>query len=149
MYKKILVPLDGSTLAESALSHVRAIATGCSVPAVDLLYVVTSVLPAFYASHTIDETVYIKAEVEHEAWAKGYLDKVVKQLQKDGVAAKGVVVKGNPSENILNYAEKNGIDLIVMSTHGRSGPARWALGSVADRVVRLSAVPVMVVRSSS
>jgi len=59
----------------------------------------------------------------------------------------GVVVVGNPPEEILRYADENGIDLILMATHGRSGISRWFIGSVADRVLRSSRVPVLLVRA--
>ena len=61
-----------------------------------------------------------------------------------GVTTKSVTIEGKPAEAIVDYAEKNGIDLIVMSTHGRSGPSRWALGSVADKVIRSSTVAVLI-----
>ncbi len=146
MYQKILVPLDGSDLSGCALEHVRTIAKGCNVPAVVLLNVETPIIYAFG-----DYDVYLtadvidRAETDYKAWANGYLDKMAKELQKEGINARGDLLEGNVAENILDYAVKNGVDLIIMSTHGRSGPARWALGSVADRVIRHSTVPVMAI----
>ncbi|OGO06013.1 MAG: hypothetical protein A2Y60_05020 [Chloroflexi bacterium RBG_13_54_9] len=57
------------------------------------------------------------------------------------------VLMGNPPEEIASYAEESGVDLIVMASHGRSGPSRWAYGSVAEKVFRSSCVPVMMVRA--
>ncbi len=141
MYKKILVPLDGSKLAECVLGHVRGIATGCSVPEVDLLFVVEPI------SGTAGVTYFASVEGQKKliAWGKNYLAKVGKSLVGEGIAARGIVLEGKPAEVILDYAGKNKIDLIMMATHGRSGPARWALGSVTDKVVRLSTVPVFIV----
>ena len=64
---------------------------------------------------------------------------------QEGISARGEVVTGKAADAILDYAEKNNVDLIIMSTHGRSGISRWAFGSVADRVVRHSIAPVLLV----
>ena len=70
-----------------------------------------------------------------------------RRLIKKGVNAKTEVLLGKPAEAITSYAEKNGIDLIIMSSHGRSGISRWASGSVAERVFRSACVPVLMVRA--
>ena len=147
MYKKILVPMDGSKLAECVLDHVRAIATGCDVPEVVLFNVTTAMPPDWYANVApVEDMAAIgKAEEGYQTWMKGYLGKMESSLKQDGITAESVLVKGNAAENILDYTEKNGVDLIIMSTHGRSGPARWFMGSVADRVVRHSTVPVLII----
>ena len=66
-------------------------------------------------------------------------------LNKDGVAAETAVVSGKPAEAILDYAKQNQVELIIMSTHGRSGVGRWAFGSVADRILRYSVAPVLLI----
>jgi nucleotide-binding universal stress UspA family protein len=143
LYQKVLVPLDGSEFGECALEDVRAIAKGCSVPLVELLSVVqppreSSVYgyPEIFREEDLEKVV---------SKAKEYLSRIEKRLKDDGIETISVVLKGNAAENIIDYAAKNKFDLIIMSTHGRSGPARWALGSVADRVIRYSNVPVLVV----
>jgi len=78
------------------------------------------------------------------AQGKNSLAKIERELVADGVAAKSITLEGKPAETIIDYAAKNDIDLIIMSTHGRSGPSRWAFGSVADRVIRSSIVPVLI-----
>ena len=65
------------------------------------------------------------------------------RLAAEGMNVSGVMLEGKAAETIVDYATTKGVDLIVMSTHGRSGPSRWAFGSVADRVVRTSPVPVL------
>jgi nucleotide-binding universal stress UspA family protein len=137
MYNKILVPLDGSKTAECCLGHVVDIAKGCNIPEVILLFVVEPAPAGLYQS---------SAEVREKLrdWSKTYLAGVEKSLTKDGVTAKSVIVEGKAAETIVDYAEKNGIDLIIMSTHGRSGPSRWALGSVADKVIRSSTIAVLI-----
>ena len=67
------------------------------------------------------------------------------KLKSQGLTARTAVVSGNPSEEILDFAGKNQVDLIIMSTHGRSGVSRWVMGSVTDRVLRHSMVPVLAV----
>ncbi|MFC2045727.1 universal stress protein [Chloroflexota bacterium] len=140
MYKKILVPLDGSDLAECTLGHVKAIATGCHVPEVVLLKVIEEpVLPYVEAAFLHDTRDKLEAE------AKDYLSGIAATLKKDGVAADTAVVHGAAAHDILEYAKNNNIDLIIISTHGLSGAFRWVFGSVADRVVRHSPIPVLTV----
>jgi nucleotide-binding universal stress UspA family protein len=66
-------------------------------------------------------------------------------LSKEGIAAQTVIVPGRPADEILNYASKSQVDLIIMSTHGKAGVSRWVFGSVVERVVRNSAAPVLIV----
>lgn len=84
-------------------------------------------------------------ESKLRAEATDYLLKMADNLKKDGVAAETVVVVGWPAEKIMEYSEKNKVDLIIMSTHGRSGITRFTFGSVAEKVSRHSVVPVMTV----
>ncbi len=147
MYRKIVVPLDGSKMAECALGHVEAIAKGCSTLEVDLVRVVRSV-PLWMSGDDmsyIDPGVLAKVVEGEKTSAKVYLDKIVKDLGEKGISAKSVVLNGEPAQTVLDYAEKNGAELIVMSSHGRSGPARWAMGSVAERVTQHAKLPVLVV----
>jgi nucleotide-binding universal stress UspA family protein len=150
MFKKVIVPLDGSELAECVLPHVETFATGCEMPEITFLYVVK---PKFY-QYTFHDTERVKA-IE-------YLEKKVKEARDKGLDADYEVLIGNPSESvtdytyehagdtaggITDYAEKKGADLIVIATHGRSGISRWTHGSVADKVLRSSSVPVLMVRA--
>ncbi len=145
MYQKILAPLDGSTLSECTLDHLKAIATGLKTRSVAVLRVVEPV-------HSQDVSAYAEAGIdialmlqEAEAAAKAYVDKVVADLQQYGIAAEGLIKVGWPADTIIQYAMENSVDLIVMSTHGRSGITRFFMGSVAERVTRHSPVPVLIV----
>lgn len=138
MYRKILVPLDGSKTAECTFGHVVDIARGCAVPEVDLLFVVEPISAGLYQSSDEGRNHLL-------AWGKEYLAGMVKRLADDGITAKPVIIDGEPAETILQYAAENCIDLIIMSTHGRSGPSRWAFGSVTDKVVHTSNVPVLAI----
>lgn len=144
MYKKIVAPLDGSNLSECSLEHVAALAKGCQIPSVVLLNVVEP--PTRYTGYTgISQDALDKIRKEFRAQNEEYLDKVANKLKKKGINASPVIVEGKPADEILNYADKEQADLIIMSTHGSSGFSRWAFGSVADKVIRHSPVPVLVV----
>ena len=141
MYKKILAPLDGSELAECTLSHVEAVATGCHFPEVVLLRVVEP----FHQLPEVSEDLVKKAMEGALENAKGYLSQIADRLRKKGITANTVVLQGQVADEILDFTKKNNIDLIVMSTHGRSGIARWTMGSVTDKIVRHSNVAVLTV----
>jgi len=137
MFKKILVPLDGSKLAEKILPRVEKLVRSCRGE-VHLIRVVVS--------YRIDpkEEKEERERLLQEAW--DYLEKVVSRLRKKRVRAYAVVVYGKDAVQICDFARKDKFDLIAMATHGRSGISRWALGSVADKVLSCSVVPVMLIR---
>jgi nucleotide-binding universal stress UspA family protein len=142
-YQKILVPLDGSDFGECALEHAREIAKACGMPLVVLLTVVQP--PRELNVYGYPESFRQEDLEKIVSRAKEYLAMMGKKLQQDGIETKSMVLKGNAAEIIIDYAAKNNFDLIIMSSRGLSGLARWALGSVTDRVVRYSIVPVLVV----
>jgi nucleotide-binding universal stress UspA family protein len=144
MYDKILVPLDGSQYAQCSLDYVRALASGCKAQEVIVLRVVEPLRADETVLLTeINEDVIPKLEAKKKEEASDYVSGIAKRLGKEGLPARGEVIFGKPEEEIIGYAEKNKFDLIVMSTHGRSGTSKWAFGSVADRVAHYSKVPVM------
>lgn len=145
MYKKILVPLDGSELSERSLEHVKAIAKGCQVPEVVLFGVVEPIVQYGELSGFMSADWGVQAEKQTLDWLKGYIAKLSDGLASEGINVKTAVAYGRAAEQILEYTSKNNVDLIVMTTRGRSGVARWALGSVADRVIHYSPAPVLVV----
>ena len=122
----VIVPLDGSSLAEQSLPHVVALAQ-----ALDLSVNLVRVTP------------------HHEAESIDYLRKVGEELRKQGVPSVDErLLHGHPAAAINDFALEVDDNLVVMTTHGRSGIGRWALGSVTDRVVRHCGDPVLVVRAS-
>jgi len=137
MFKKVLVPLDGSKLAEKILPRVESWVRG-TPSEVHLLRVVVS--------YRVDprEEKEERARLMQEAW--DYLEKIASRLRQKRTRAHAVVVYGKDAVQICDFARKNKFDLIAMATHGRSGISRWALGSVADKVLRCSVVPVMLIR---
>lgn len=146
MYSKILVPLDGSPLAEQILPHVVALAA-CHMSEVVLMQVVsypTSGLPLSDAE--MEAGVRDCVECEDLDYLRTVAEKYFKG-SKLRVTAEIVTGEGPVVDSILDYAAKIGAELIAMSTHGRSGPARWIIGSVAERVTRASKLPVLLVRA--
>jgi nucleotide-binding universal stress UspA family protein len=149
VYKKILVPLDGSELAECSLNHARAIAQGCNTPEVVLLRVVEP-LPAISTAAYVDAGSDFLSKVTEigRVEAENYLANLSRRLKSEGWNVTTSLAHGAAAAKILEYAEKNQVDLIVMSTHGRSGMSRFMFGSVADKVVRHALIPVLTVAPS-
>jgi nucleotide-binding universal stress UspA family protein len=145
MYRKILVPLDSSELSELSLEHVKKVVADDKSEII-LLIVLEPVSYLAYASSTaLREDTVRNIEKENQAHARGYVDKVAGGLKKEGLNARGVVVWGRPADEILKYIRENKVELVIMSTHGRSGIPRWAFGSVADKVIRYSTAPVLII----
>lgn len=145
MYKKILVPLDGSDLAESALAHVRPLAK-CMGSEIVLLRVVTIPVGAYMM---VTEPRLIEDATQGvEDEAADYLKGVAATLRADGFKVSVQVGTGVIGDTIQDYCRSLHADLIAMSTHGRGGLARLVIGSVADQLVRHSQVPVLLVRPS-
>jgi len=149
MYNKILVPLDGSKLAECVLPHVEALAKGCQVKEVEFVRVFEPFRMPSSGEFVMSEQDMAKLDVEHRAEAEKYIQEVARNAHTNGVKASGKVIKKREgvAEDLADYAKNSDIDTIVIATHGRSGPSRWVWGSVADRILRSSCVPVLMVRA--
>jgi nucleotide-binding universal stress UspA family protein len=145
MYKKIMVPLDGSELAECVLAHVEAVSKG-SQPGEIVFVRVVEPLPRGRVSAPFGEDLK-RLESEDREKAKEYLEGIVKKFPYEGIELRAEVIIGKAAEELATYAEENEIDLIVMATHGHSGPSRWVFGSVAERILRSACVPVLMVRA--
>ncbi|MFO7772616.1 MAG: universal stress protein [Dehalococcoidia bacterium] len=141
MYQKILVPLDGSNLAECVLPHVKSIAAGCGIREVVLVRVVEPI-PA-EAPPAMDYEALQKADSKA---AGEYLAGIRAELSKEGLNVDVKVLAGRPAETIADFAQHNEVDLVAIATHGRSGFSRWVFGSVADRLVRSFSAPVLLIR---
>jgi nucleotide-binding universal stress UspA family protein len=155
MYKKIMLPLDGSKLAECVLPHLDFIVRGCEESSVFLVRVaVPAHIP--HGPHTDGASIYTEKEASaaqnqldktEKTEAERYLNSLASRLKYDNATLKTEVLVGSAADSLADFASKNNIDLIIMSTHGRSGISRWVLGSTADRVLRSSCVPVMMIRA--
>ncbi len=139
MFKKILVPLDGSKLAEQILPRVEQLVEFCKAE-ITLLQVVMS-----YKVNPQEEK---EERAQLTQTAQAYLDTVAARFQKKDIPTRPVVTFGKDAVQICDYAKENKFDLIAMASHGRGGLTRWALGSVADKVLSCSDVPVMLIRVS-
>jgi len=127
MYERILVPLDGSELAEGALPYVEGLAGRLH-------------------SEVILFTVRVPGDWL-ELPLRAYLEKRAGDLQSLGIKASPLVVQGNAANEILDFAEKNDINLIIISTHGHTGPSIWPLGSITNKVLQKSRIPILLIRS--
>ncbi len=145
MYKKMLVPLDTSGYAECVLDHVKEIATARGIPEVVLLSVVE---PTYVpAGSFLNEQVVKDADEAGIKQARQYLEKTKQSVDLGSCNVSIEVKSGQPADVILDYIDKNGVDIVVMSSHGRTGVSRWYLGSVAEKLMRSSPVPVFLVPS--
>ena len=137
MFKKILVPLDGSELAAKVLPQVADLAKSQNAEVVLL-----NVYPDWGEAGSPEVKDLIEQEVKG---CELILAMAAKELEARGVKASTTCVKGAPAHEIIAYADKNGLDLIAMATHGR-GEVAWVLGSVAEKVVSHATVPVLLFR---
>jgi nucleotide-binding universal stress UspA family protein len=145
MLPKILVCLDGSSLAEQVLPFVTEVALGCDSRVVLLEVTMppsatVEPLTGFYRTTPIEKI------LREEEEARAYLKKVAQRLRKKGLKVSCVTVPGDPGETIVGYAKENAVDLVALSTHGRSGLQRLAFGSVADFVLKKSGLPILIRR---
>ncbi|AUV84006.1 universal stress protein [Salinigranum rubrum] len=142
MYHRILLPTDGSEASLAALDHALDL-TGRFDAALDVLYVVdTGALPLDAHSRALFDAA--------DQAARGTVADMVDRAERRGVErVTGEVREGSPSEVVLDYAADHDVDLVVMGTHARTGVERYLLGSVTERVLRASPVPVLTVRGPS
>jgi nucleotide-binding universal stress UspA family protein len=141
MYDQILVPTDGSEGTQGAVEHAIDHATTYDA-ALHALYVIDTTIGA-------DESVAGTLDAL-EAAGEDAIEDVIHQAETADVGTvEGAVARGTPHRAILDYADEYDIDLVVMGTHGRTGLDRYLLGSVTEKVVRLSDVPVLTVRMPS
>lgn len=148
MYKKIMVPLDGSPLAECVLPHVEAIAKGCSTGDIVLVSAVETVA---VDAHWTDLVPVVKdtqsVDKQNKSAAEAYLKKVTGRMKSSGLNVRSEAIVGKSAADLLaDYAVKNSVDLIIIATHGRSGISRWVMGSVAQKLSQSACVPVLLVR---
>ena len=145
MFMRILVPLDGSELAEKALLQ----ATSLCPEAGEIVLLQVLRLPLPVMTPDVGMTMPMADMDEMLDEAMGYLNKWVDQLTSEGIKASAVVVEGdNIAEAITDYAKEHESALIVKSTHGRGGLSRLVFGSVAEGVLRRTPCPVMFIRVS-
>ncbi len=141
-FKKILFPVDLSESSEKILPYVQAMAKKFEAK-IHILFAAR--VFEYFSSIYVPGPSINKFEKEIIDGAEKKLYEFIDQYFKEYPGTKTVVVSGDASEEIINYVESQGIDLIIMGTHGRKGMDKIIFGSVAERVVKTSPVPVMVV----
>ena len=132
MYKKILVPLDGSKLAETSLPYAEELARkiGSQITLISVL---------LFGSESDKD--------QYHHLHQFYIQEMAKSMKRKAIKVKSVIATGDPAEQIVDYADKQNIDLIIMGTRGRSALKRWVLGSVADKVMSATSCPVAYISS--
>lgn len=159
MYKKIMVPLDGSKIAECVLPHIKAFINGLNISDISLVRVQEPVHPDLRVYDNITDKEFIRqaqkifkdAEKQEKALAEAYLNHISDHLQPNGANLHLAVLigdgYGDAAKTLADYADSNDMDLIIMASHGHSGIKRWIMGSVADKLFRSVSVPVFMVRA--
>jgi nucleotide-binding universal stress UspA family protein len=147
LYDRILIPLDGSEVANQALPHAQQLAAQSGAELVLL-----RVVPNLKSEVTIKNNLpYVELKVEQQQYlvdhATRWLQRLADDLEMQGIKAQVVTDVGEAAEKIVDYSVAGNIDMIVMSTHGRSGLARWRYGSVATKVMAAVKCPVLLVHS--
>jgi nucleotide-binding universal stress UspA family protein len=143
--KRVIVPLDGSLLAEKALPHATVLAKTMNLELMLFrAYTLTQIIST-YDDYIPD---WNKLEALSKGEATSYLDQKVRELKQNGLThISPLVLEGEAAQQIIDLAKRTANSLVVICSHGRSGVGRWVLGSVAERVVRHSVGPVLLIRA--
>ncbi len=144
MYTKILVPLDGSELAECVLPSLRWFVKVSNVNEIIFIRVVKPFnLPG--GIRKVPESERQNLEANEVEAARQYLIDVGKEFENPTIKVISEVLTGKPAETIAGYVRKSDVDIIIMATHGYSGVHKWVSGSVADEILHAAQVPVLLV----
>jgi nucleotide-binding universal stress UspA family protein len=141
MIKHILVPLDGSTLAECVLPH--AVALARTSDATITLLEVLEIAHKTDIGRAVNPLDWQFVRVE----AQRYLEEIAGRLHEAGMTSESIILEGHPPENIVEYARQFGVDLILLSSHGKSGLSGWNISSVVQKIISHSSVSVYLVRA--
>jgi nucleotide-binding universal stress UspA family protein len=141
MYKKILVPLDGSQHSEAVLPHAEALARSEHAELIILRVPITPTTEYFAADPHLSSA--LRKDIEAEA--EQYVHEKVMAIQQEHIPARGLTREGAVPDTIIQVAQETHADLIAMSTHAWTGLKRWVMGSVADEVIHHTHIPVMVI----
>jgi nucleotide-binding universal stress UspA family protein len=146
MYRRIMVPLDGSELAECVLPHVEALASGCAIVDVVLVRVVEPFhLQGGEAHLTPEQREGVDSIARAEA--SEYLGRLARRLRPGSARVQKEVLYGKVTDSLVDYTKKNNIDLVIIATHGRSGISHLVRGSVAEHILNSVCVPILMVRA--
>jgi nucleotide-binding universal stress UspA family protein len=146
LLNKILVTLDGSKQSEVVIPYIEELASRLKAEVI----VLQVVAPDYhiYTGGSQEYGIYSEQQMESvKAFSRDYLEEVVARLKQKGVTAQSEVRFGTAADEIIKFADAIDVSIVTMSTHGRSGVSRWALGSVAERVLRAGNTPLLLVRA--
>jgi nucleotide-binding universal stress UspA family protein len=175
MYNKVVVPLDGSKLAEAALPHLEEVARGCSIPEILLVSVTERIKGMVRQGEAFEESPKQSSNMpippvtigqggiifstytpgkqdiplslgKMAKTAYDYLCKIAKQLEDKGFRNQVFVLAGKPAEVIVSFIEEQGADLVIMGSQGKGSLNRWDISNIADKVIKNAKVPVMLVK---
>ena len=142
MYKKILVPLDGSPLAEKALDH--AVKLAKLFDSEIILFQVVHFMPIYGSPELVAPLIVDEKQKEY---AEKYLTRLTREIEAKNLKVRSVVKTGQQvAVEIIDFAKESGVDLIMMCTRGRSGISRWVLGSTAHKVLVRAESPILLLR---
>jgi nucleotide-binding universal stress UspA family protein len=145
--RRILVPLDGSQIGAAAIALTKKLAQWVAAEIV-LLHVLQP--PSFFMTFGGAGQVTPEEDLAaRRAGALSYLEGVKKELIRQGMNVSISLTSGSPADQIVDYAEKNAVDLIAISSHGRTGIGRWVFGSVTDKILHAGETAVLVVRAET
>ncbi len=148
MYQHILVPMDGSKVAECVLPHLMAIGDGCNAKKVTLVRVVEPLHMYLGLESGINPEERHRIDNETMKIARAYLEQIAERLKQNGFGVDYEVLYGKVIDEIASFVNKNGVDLVILATHGKSGVSRMVWGSTADRILRSIHVPILMIRAS-
>ena len=141
MYDKILVPTDGSEGTQKAVDHALRVAEKFGSE-LHVIYVINTSAYSTLPAEANWESVTSALRKEGRAATKG----IIEEAEDRGIKVERSILEGVPHKEILHYIDDNGIDLVVMGTHGKTGLDRFLLGSVTEKVVRSCDIPVLTVK---
>jgi len=176
MYKKVVVPLDGSKLAELALPHLEEIAKGCSIPDILLISVTEKIkgrilggevqepfVPEKPVGEALPPVTQAQSQMVYNTHAYGvqeipmtmgkmartaseYLCKTAECLEGKGFSVTANVLIGDPAEQIIRYVNEQKADLIIMASTGKAKGSRWDMSKIAEKVIKETTTPVLLVK---
>jgi nucleotide-binding universal stress UspA family protein len=147
VYRKILVPLDGSGRAEVILPHVEELAHRCEADVIFLQVIEPTPVQVVPDGYVSDVRVDVASQESTINVAQSYLDGLRGEFRQKGIQVKSFVEQGPVVKTIINVAEREGVELIAMASHGRSGLSRVFYGSVAAGVLNRVARPLLLIRA--
>ena len=149
MFTKIIVPLDGSSLAECVFPHLETVIKGYNSVEVTFVRVVEPItIPYGREAAAVTSIGELNAlETHNRTDAEKYLKGIVARFRKAGVNARMEVIYGKAADALADFVTKSDAGLVIIATHGRSGISRYVWGSTADRLLRTVCVPILMVRA--